>query len=185
MAATLQNLYKPGEFDATNAKVRHYGERVEIKTDDKASEMMDAVSDWLFYTYAEQHKESTGLEAIVRRGYELMAKISMILACPSGVRTAEHVRWAFAMMKRDIDEKVRIVITNQSKSKKSIYAKILGVISRDHGESTAVICNRLRPALRDDVIKALDKLEQDGEIKLIKGERKKTGRPESDKWIVV
>lgn len=185
MAAALQNLYKPGEFDSTNSKVRHYGDRVEIKTDDKAAEMMDAVSDWLFYTYAEQHKESTGLEAIVRRGYELMAKISMILACPSGVRTAEHVRWAFAMMKRDIDEKVRIVITNQSKSKKSIYAKILGVISHDHGESTAVICNRLRPALRADVESALEKLSKDGEIKLIKGDRKKTGRPESDKWIVV
>ena len=57
-----------------------------------------------FYQLAETHKASTGLEAVARRGYELTS-ISLICAMPSGLRTVDHVKYAYALAKRDVDQK--------------------------------------------------------------------------------
>lgn len=164
MAAALQNLYAPGYASSKPGRVQCVGARSLISTDKKAAEMMDAVSEWLFNDYAEEHKEVTGFEAIVRRGYELMAKISLILAAPGGLRTPEHIRWSFAMMKRDIDEKIRIVMSVEEENERGLFARILGYISTDHMESTGVIANKCRPHGKDEVIKALEKMQAAGII---------------------
>jgi hypothetical protein len=157
MEYTLKALYSGGSFDQQCNRVEYYGERIKIRTDAEAAKMLDDALDWI-ENEAEAHKERTGLESVVRRGYEIMAKISLILAVPSGVRTAEHVRWAFAMMKRDIDEKTRLAFANERQKDdptQAMAAKILNLIDREHGETKAVIQNRLRPAKKDDVEKVI------------------------------
>jgi len=88
-----------------------------------------------------KHKERTGLEAVVRRGYELMAKISLILAAPEGIRTAEHIRWAFAMMRRDIEEKTRLAYANENEKAapgEALAAKIMNMVDSTMGRPPAL-----------------------------------------------
>jgi hypothetical protein len=163
MRLTLQTLFDGGEYEANRDRIEYYGEKTKVRTSPDAAKAMEAILDW-FIDYAEQQKERSGLEAVVRRGYELVSKVSTILAAPSGVRTIEHVRWAFALVKRDVDEKMRLVMSNDMTHgrDKNLMAKITKVISTDHGETFGVIANKLRAYSKGDVQKALEFMEKHG-----------------------
>ena len=108
-----------------------------------------------------------------------MAKISLILAAPSGVRTSEHVRWAFAMMQRDIEEKTRLAYANEREKDsphQAMAAKILNLINSDHGETLGVICNRLRPAKKEEVEEVLKSMEENNLIKSQQAKSKYNGK---------
>lgn len=178
MKYALSALYSGGDFDAQAQRVEFYGEKTKVSTNKDAAVMLGQVLDWI-EDYAEEHKANTGLEAVVRRGYEIMAKISLILAAPGGVRTAEHVRWAFAIMKRDIDEKTRLAFANEEEKNnpgQALKARILNMLDQDHGETLGVICNRLRPNKKDVVIKTLKDMENDGLIKNAESKHGGTGK---------
>lgn len=185
MRLTLQTLYDGGEYDAMRDRVEHYGDRIKIRTAPDAIAALDSILDW-FIDYAEAQKERTGLEAVVRRGYELVAKVSTILAVPSGVRTLEHVRWAFALVKRDIEEKMRLVMSNDVSHgrDRNLMAKITKIISKDHGETFGVIANKLRAYSKDDVRKALDMMESGGSVKRETKQHPKTGA-QIERWFFV
>src|SRR5690554_3518834 len=147
----LHNLCSPGEFDGEQwARVENYADRVPIPTNAEADAMLDRALDW-FIDYAEEQKGRTGLEAVVRRGYEMMAKISAILAAPEGIRTAEHVRWAFAMVKRDVEEKLKMVETTMLEGSRdsdelgrALKNRILSIVDKDHSEPHSVIVKRAK-----------------------------------------
>lgn len=164
MRNAIAQLYIGGSYDADNSRVEYYGERVRVRTDKAAVEMLSKALDWI-EDYAEQHKERTGLEAVVRRGYEIMAKISLILAAPGGVRTSEHVRWAFAMMRRDIEDKTRLAYANDREKAApgdALAARILNMIDHEHGETVAVIQNRNQKYTKAEVSKALERMAASG-----------------------
>lgn len=167
LAAQLYQLFHGGSYDAYADRVDWTGEISEIRTTDDARAALDAALDWTI-SYAEAQKERSGLEAVVRRGYEMIAKVSLILAAPSGVRTLEHVRWAFALVRRDVDEKLRLVVGNDTThgADKNLMARITKVISSDHGETFGVIANRLRRYKREDVRKALDVMIKGGAVRV-------------------
>lgn len=171
----LQALYDGGEYDTQRARVEYYGPRLPVRTTPDAVDALSQVQNWI-WDYAEEQKERSGLEPVVRRGYELIAKVSLILAAPSGIRTLEHVRWAFALVKRDIDEKMRLVMSNDKTHglDRNLMAKITKVISSDHGETFGVIKNRLRQFKPDDVRAALDKMTAAGVVRLEKTHHKVT-----------
>jgi len=153
---TLSALYSGGSFNVMGARVEYYGEKVKVLTDPAAVEMLGKALDWI-EEQSEFHKEHTGLEAVVRRGYEIMAKISLILAAPEGIRTAEHVRWAFALMKRDIEEKTRLAFANDNEKvnpHKALEARILNRIDKEHGETVNMIARKLR-VKESEVLKVL------------------------------
>lgn len=159
----LSGLYSGGSYDPQNTRVEFYGDKIEVRTDQAATAMLDKALDWI-EDHAEMHKERTGLEAVVRRGYELMAKVSLILSAPSGVRTAEHVRWAFAMMRRDIEEKTRLAYANMTEKSNpgdALAARILNLIDRDHGETVAFMYSRTRKP-KAEIQKALEKMSESG-----------------------
>lgn len=141
----LGTLYGGGSYDATEStRVEFYGDRQRIPTNPDAVALLEQAQEW-FYQYAEEHKSNTGFEAVVRRGYELMAKISLTLAAPEGVRTAEHVRWAYAMAKRDIDDKIALAYGNESpNTDDAIVSRILSIVDGDHGEPQSVIYQRCK-----------------------------------------
>lgn len=167
MAATIAQVFSAGEFDMQeNPRVEFYGRRSRVPTDGKASAMLDAALEW-FEDQAELHKSRSGLEALYLGAYELVSKVSLILACPEGRRTVEHVRWAFALVKRDIEEKALLVTANDRQKdapKTALQARILGLLSGDEGETFSVLCQRLRKWKRQDVQKCLDEMVASGMV---------------------
>ena len=130
--------------------------------------MLDAVLDW-FEDQAIAQKEASGLESLFLGAYELVSKVSLILALDGGVRSAEHVRWAFALIKRDVEEKMRLVIGNdraKDQPDMALKARICNVISGDDGETISVICNRLRQPAKD-IEAALVELVDAGQVEAI------------------
>jgi hypothetical protein len=163
--ATLANLYSPGCTEKPD-RVEYYGDKTRITSTDDALQALDDVYH-AFWKMAEDARGTTGLEAIPRRGYELAAKISLILAIPERVRTAEHVRWAYALAKADIERKMKLAFSNMAQKDdpgNSIAAKIQNIISKDHAESMGVLVNRCRPHKREQVEQILSAMVQAGAV---------------------
>lgn len=152
MAHRLSQLYSGGNFDlmssGSGSRVEFSGTRDAVTTDADAGEMLDQVADWLLI-YAEDMGEHTGEAsvAMIRRAYEMVAKISFILAIPDGVRTAEHVRWAFAYVRAEVDGKIKLVFANDNgkeRPEEAIAARLLNFIDPDKGNTLGVLANRVR-----------------------------------------
>ena len=169
MTMTLARIYNAGEYDMSadaeggGARVEYYGERTRIPTDPRAADMLGAALEW-FEDEAISHKTRSGLEALYLGAYEIVSKVSLILAIPEGRRTAEHVRWAFALVRQDIESKARLVVANDRQKdapKTALMARLAGLIEGD-GETIGVIFNRLRKHKREDVEKCLDEMVKSG-----------------------
>lgn len=157
MRAAIQQIYSPGEFDMLgDDRVEYYEKRHEVVTDEKAVDMLEDALDW-FEDQAEAHKAWTGLESLYLGAYELVSKVSLILACPEGRRTPEHVRWAFALVRNDLESKARLVTANDRADDSpdmALRARIANIIDGD-GEKLSVIYNRLRREDRQKIDAAL------------------------------
>jgi hypothetical protein len=168
MAMRLSQLYAGGSFETTG-RVEHYGEIVQVPTADDATPMMDAALNW-FEDQAIAHKGQSGLESLFLGAYELMAKVSLILACADGVRSAEHIRWAFALIRRDVEEKMRLVTANdgaKDRPLQALEARIANIISSDEGETKSVIRNRVRGYKPDEIDQAITAMDDAGVIEKI------------------
>lgn len=168
LRAVLRSLYAPGAFDMldTGGRVEFTGDKTVVPTEPAAVALLEQVYD-TFHEMAEQHKGSTGLEAIPRRGYEIVAKVSLILALPGGVRTAEHVRWAYALAMRDVDRKTKLAYSSEhTEGADGLAAKVLSLVGKEHGETIGVICNRMRSTPKEQVRALLDKMTDKGMLRL-------------------
>ncbi len=156
-----------GEYapDDVGGRVEYYGQRTAIPTTPEASEMLAQALDWM-EDRAIDHKGKTGLEALYLGAYELVSKVSLILALQEGQRTADHVRWAFAMVRRDVEQKMRLVASNVDGSDMALFAKIANVIDGG-GETIGVIYNRLRSWKRPSVDSALAKMQASGMVRQV------------------
>lgn len=163
---SLQQIAMGGSFDIISAsRVEYYGERIVIPTEAKASEMLDNIIQY-FDRVAEEHKSNTGLEALAMRAYEQVSKVSFILSVPEGVRTVEHVRWALALVKHDLNTKLRMVTANDRQKDAPALAmrsKLAQLISGENGETMGVIVNRMRGFKRDEIEACLKKMVERGE----------------------
>lgn len=168
MADRIRAVYAAGSFDLLESReVVEASPRVAIHTEQSASDMLDEIVDW-FENQAEDHKSMTGLESLYLRAYELVAKVSFVLAAPHGVRTVEHVRWAFALVKKDIDSKMHLVMSNngdhgkQAMALQSAIAHAVG----DEGLTIGVLRNRLsRKWKKEDIDAAVERLITAGHIR--------------------
>ncbi len=145
MQNTLFTLRHGGSYSVVqDARIEHTAQKVGVPTTPEAAELLDKAYNE-FWTIAEQHKNQTGLEAIPRRGYEMAAKVSLILALPGGLRTEEHVRWAVALAKRDINAKLLLAQSNSAESDTDrMAAKIISHLDKDHQETIGVLKNKVR-----------------------------------------
>ena len=149
---TLRYLASTGSFsmDSGPHRLEFYGERKKIKTTPEAKALLDRLRDWQ-WEYAEHHRETSGFTPLIRRSWELISKISTILAAPGGIREREHVEWAAMYVKRDIDRKIRHIRSAQARESKDvetvqdgIEARIINLCDRDEGESLSVIINKCK-----------------------------------------
>lgn len=145
MRGAIWQLRNPGAFNSEDGgRIEFAGEKSKIPTTPEGSDLLDWAYQY-FWDLAEQHKGATGLEAIPRRGYEMAAKVSLILAMPTGLRTAEHVTWAVEMAKQDVAGKLKLAHANNAEDvTDKLAAKIMGLVSSEHGETLGVIRNRCR-----------------------------------------
>ena len=185
MAMRLSQIFHGGNFDimadagSGGARVEYAGERDLVQTDDEAGQMLRDVSRWL-HSYADVMGENTGEAsvAMIRRAYEIIAKISFILAIPTQLRTADHVRWAFAYVRAELDAKIKLVFANDNakdRPDESIAARVLNYIDQDNGSTTNVLANRMK--LKTAVlIPVLQKMEAGGLVRAEAGKRAYKGQ---------
>lgn len=178
MKLTICGMYDGGHFDMESFRVEHYGDRSLVRTELAAKDMLDQVAEWA-HEKAEMHKERTGLEAIPRRAREMVSKISLILAAPTGIRTAEHVRWAYAFVERDIREKTMLAYANEREESNpvdAIRAKIITLVDAEHGETKGVIVNRCRKWPKEKVEEVMRAMVEAKIIHLVEGKNPANGR---------
>lgn len=169
MEMTISGIFNNGEYDSLNdpasgaARVEYFGPRVKIPTEAKAADMLAQALQW-FEDQAIEHKSLTGLEALYLGAYELVSKVSLILAIPGGMRTTEHVRWAFALVRQDIESKARLVVANDRQKDAPAMAlrSAIANLIEDEGETIGVIFARLKKYKREDVQKCLDEMVKAG-----------------------
>ena len=190
LAMKLAQIFHGGNFDimqSRGARIEYSGDREQVQTDDDASAMLKKVSEWL-HAYAEEMGENTGEAsvALIRRAYELVAKISFILAIPGCRRTAEHVRWAFAYVRAELDAKIKLVFANDNskdRPEEAIAARVVNYIDPDKGASTRVLANRMR--MKPEAIEPiLSKMADAGMIRKEPGKKAWKGKI-PDVWVVV
>lgn len=131
-----------------------------------ASELLKNVLEY-FWQQGEKEKERSGLEAIARRGYEIAEKIAFICAIPSGLMTVQHVKYGFAISKRDIENKIKLAysnITEKTNPSDSVAVRISSLVTHDLGFLRSVIYNRMRGIQKSVVDSAIEKLLASGAI---------------------
>jgi len=160
MQMTMKQLYGAGS--SAEGRIEHYGERIVIPSADGVEDLLDAIVSELD-DLADHHKNTTGLEALALGAFEIVKKVALILAAPEGLRTIEHVRWAYALVKKDIEEKSRLAVANDlaTPKNKALQDKIIDICTGD-GEKIGTIKNRLRKYQAKDVDQALDDLVKSG-----------------------
>jgi hypothetical protein len=158
---TVRAIFSDGDYDGQKYRIENYRPRSIVPSDAKANEMLGLVGKWM-QAKAEDEASRHGLEALWLGAYEIVSKISLILAVPGMLRTAEHVRWAFAVVKRDVESKIRLAIGNdEAKPKKNdaLRARIEGLCQEITTEG--IITNRLdKTFAKADILKALDDMTQ-------------------------
>lgn len=172
----ILQITSTGEYSAVPGswqRIEVYDHVKKIKDTPEASDLLARVMDWQWH-FAEWHRAHTGFEALVRRFYEFVAKISLCLAIgDGGIRTAEHVRWAARYVKLDIDEKIQLLRHVESQESKEAQTVLTGVKERIHNLTaegmyrSRVIQQVLKrkDLARKDVESLIDKMAEDGSLK--------------------
>lgn len=183
----LLSLAGGGDADMDNQlRIEFKGEHEYVTTNDDAESLLDKIDAYL-YSYAEHHCETTGLEPIVRRAFEQVLKISMVVAMgDGGKRTVEHVRWAYALVKKDIDNKINLAggnIAKESKKKnEEILAKVQHCLDSSEGTTLGKIANRYRNLDKEQILACLEYLEGRGQARReAPASTGRGGRPQ-EKW---
>lgn len=170
-----------GDYDASNRRIEANGNYSIVNTTSEAKELLRDVLEW-FWHEAEKHTERTGFEAVVRRGYEMVEKVSFILSLGTTERTLECVEWANEYIRRDIEYKTLLAYSNVKEKAdpvESMAAKILCSIG-DDGITVGKLINKYR-VKKSLVNEAIELLEAKG--KIYTEERKSKYRNEPSRFI--
>ena len=143
MKTTIQNLHSNGSFSVIpDDRIEFRGEKIGIPTELEAETLLEDAKEY-FHRLADAHESSTGLTAIPRRGFEMAAKVSLILALPSGLRTVEHVRYGIKLAKKDIGDKLELAHANTVDTEEGkLVAKIMKLLDRDVPVKEGTIVSR-------------------------------------------
>lgn len=184
----LQALAGGGHCDMDNpARIEYRGEHEYVTTTDDAIDLLDKI-DLYLYHYADHHCETTGLEPIVRRAFEQVLKISMIVAMgDGGRRTVEHVKWAYAIVRRDIDNKINLAggnIAKESKKKSDeLLSKVQHCLDKKDGTTVGRIANRYRTLDKEQILSCLEYLESRSLARRESAQSSKAGGRPTEKWF--
>ncbi len=159
----IRGLCASGEYDIFDKRIESRGDKSVITTTQEAKDALQAASDWIF-DEADKHTEQTGFEAVVRRGYEMIEKVSFILSMGSSERGLEAVEWAHEYIRRDIEYKTLLAYSNvkeKSDPVQSMAAKILCSVGQD-GITVGRLVNkyRVKESLVMEAVELLERKEK-------------------------
>lgn len=167
----LCGLAATGTTPKGHQRIENTGETKVIPTTDSAQALLKKIRH-LFYTDALKAKKET-LESIYSRAYELTLKVSLVLAVGEGVRTTEHVLWAYALVKNNLEEKLNLAAANMAEDLgdygQALCRRIVDQLSKQ-GTGPAITVGVLKNRLKskkwtdEDVDKAIDVLEANHKI---------------------
>lgn len=137
--------------------------QVEIPVDDEVFEAMEQLSEFIYqWELQESERKNGGLEAMIGRAYESALKVAQLIALGDGCRVQlKHIQWAFALAKKDIENKLEMVRGDVASKRKDKGEELLNRISSridDDGWTVSVAVNRLKKYKQEDVQKAFDYL---------------------------
>lgn len=182
LSMQLSALFNCGD-SSDLIRIENNGAVVTVQDTKEAESLLQDAAEH-FWQCAEDAKDY-GLEAIHRRGYELTAKVSLVLAIAEGVRTREHVLWAYELVKRDCATKMRLARSNDVEKEspgESIAVKIEQFLkSSGEFETEGVIVNRCRPHKKEQVLQILEKLVSSKRVQCKKSVNRKN-RLETNKY---
>ena len=113
MDALVRTMASSGAYDPDDGgRIELLPVRKTIGTTGEAASLLRQAVVW-FDDQAVAHKSKSGMEALYLGAYEQVSRISALLACWGGVREAEHVRWAFETVRRDVQAKALAVTANE------------------------------------------------------------------------
>lgn len=184
MQAAIMTLANGKGYENGPGRIENQEEPEPIPTEPEAVKLLQEVAMY-FWKLGGFFAEANGFESVCRRGYELVTKVSAILAAPGGLRTVEHVKWAAALVDRDLEEKARLAFENdESQSKESrLASRILNRLDTDTGMTVAVLHNRLKGKVtRETIQKELERMEKAG---LVEQRSVKKHRTTTIQWFKI
>jgi hypothetical protein len=158
----LAGLRDGGDYDMSGSeRVERVSDFIEVKTDPAGQEMIAQIAEWQWLKAEESKEQGNGLEATWRRTLELVNKVSLTLAMDEGVRTAEHIAWAFEYIRHINERKINMALSlthaGERVSSSNVVNKIMSIVT-DEPVTEGVIVNRCRPHAKKDVLKCLESL---------------------------
>ena len=153
MDALVRTMASTGAYDPDGGRIELLPVRKTISTTTEAAGLLRQAVTW-FDDQAVAHKSKSGMEALYLGAYEQVSRISALLACWEGVRNADHVRWAFETVHRDVKAKALAVTANdraKDSPQTALQARIVSLCGGDAGMTLGVLVNRCRAFRRDDV----------------------------------
>lgn len=161
MDALVRTMASSGVYDPDDGgRIELLPLRKVISTTTEAAGLLRQAVVW-FDDQAVAHKSKSGMEALYLGAYEQVSRISALLACWEGVRNADHVRWAFETVRRDVQAKALAVTANdraKDSPQTALQARLVSLCGGEAGMTLGVLVNRCRAFRRDDVereVKAL------------------------------
>lgn len=131
------------------ARIEYFGDKVVIPTAPDARAALNKISVFCD-DQAILHDEITGMPAPWLGAFELVLKVSLILAIPDGERTLEHVAWAFKLVWTDVERKLLLALSNDgggdgdSNEIQIQTAKVKLKIEQNSGKTEDQIARRCR-----------------------------------------
>lgn len=173
----LSMMYSGGESGDTEPRIERKGEKNMVTTTEDANDALNAIHEY-FYNLAEQQKHTKGLTAIPRRGFELVLKISLVMALCTGVRTLQDVLYAFHLVKDDINFKIELANANRDSNNSDeagsiLLSAIITKLDKDTPITLGQLRNRNRKFTKEQIDKAIGHLKEKGEIEIIDGYNEK------------
>lgn len=163
-------------------RTQNYGRKIQVTTTGEAKEWLRALQ-YNIETQAIEHSKTDGLHPIINRQFELILKVSLVLAIGDGkVRTLEHVKWAQFLVSRDVETKIDMVNGNNEDDEKEpievledMTSKIEKFLANKEG---AFLPSRIRASIRGldakTATKILLMLAKQGRIVAVEEAGKKT-----------
>ena len=167
MEALVRMVATGGRYDAMDARIELPTSRKQVATTRAAAALLAQAVEW-FDDQAVAHRSKSGMESLYLGAYEQVTRISTLLAAWDGVRDAEHVRWAFETVRRDVMAKALSVTANdmeKTSPKTALRARILSLCG-DDGESIGYLVNKCRSNKPDDVKAEVKRMVEDGALRV-------------------
>lgn len=167
---SLSQLYSGGETELPY-RVECIGNKQAITTADDAALLLEEIQEY-FYQQALIQKEKTGLESLCNRAYEICAKVSLLIAMPTRIRTVQDVLYGFAVAKHDLESKISLTYSNDAAEHKdsrgdALLVKITSILDSDNATGIGVLYNRLRGFSKENVNEAIAHLVKRKEVQEI------------------